>query len=102
MNRPNLTQLSKEIEKPKKISLSKFRVGDDVYLYDGHGCTLVTILEAYMIDNEWYYEIDCSMLKSGMILEQVSEIYLGRNTNPDISNKRISHKTIREWLNMVD
>lgn len=79
-DRPNLTQLYKEINEPKRITLSKFRPGDDVYLYDGHGCTLVTILEVYMIDNEWYYEIDCSMLKYGMILEQVSEIYLGRNT----------------------
>lgn len=84
-----------------KFSLSKFRKGDKVYFYDGLGCVYVEILDVYFIDCEWYYEIDCSNYKRGMILEYVSEDYLGLSTNPKKHNKRFSSRKMSEFADMV-
>lgn len=88
-------------EKKILIKLSKFRIKDKVYFYDGLGCTRVEILDVYFIDYKWYYEIDCSNYKQDMILEYVSEDYLGLSTNPKKHNKRFSSRNMKGLADMV-
>ena len=84
-----------------KYNLSKFRIGDHVYFYIGDGCVGVEILDVYMIDRMWYYELDCRCYKQGMVLEYVSEDYLGLSVKPKKHNERFSSRRMRELSDMV-
>lgn len=84
----------------KIIRLSKFKIGDDVYFYTS-GCLLVKILDVYLISQKWYYEIDCSNYKQDMILQDVSEDYLGLSVNPKKHNKRFCHRKMSQLADMV-
>ena len=89
-----------------KLTVSKYRKGDEVYLYEEHGACLVTITDAYKWGNQWYYDIDASNYAKGFELQFVPEYSLGNKTSPNKENKPLSYSTMRrlylEFKNLKD
>lgn len=63
----------------RELKPPKYRVGDEVYLYDYCGSTLVTITDVYKWCDKWYYDVDASRYAKGFELEFVRETALGRD-----------------------
>ena len=70
-------------------------------MFSTGGCFLAYINDVYIVDGEWYYEVDCKNYKEGLVLEGVAESYLGRSSNPKKYNSRISSKILSEMADMV-
>lgn len=81
-----------------KLNPPKFRRGEKVYLPHQGGSVMVTILDCYKINDEWFYVIDASNYYDGLELENVSETMLSRNVNGDKSTKRLSRKKLDELV----
>lgn len=83
-----------------KIELNppKFRRGEKVYLPHQGGSVMVTILDCYKINGEWFYGIDASNYYNGLELENVSESMLSRKVNGDKSTKRLSRNELDELV----
>lgn len=80
-----------------RIGMPKYYKDQEVYLYTGESCVLVTILSSKLRLNEWVYETDCSKYDNGLILENVPERFLGKKVNKGKGNESL----IRRFLNYV-
>lgn len=78
-----------------KLSISKFKKGEEVYLYDGSGSCLVTITDVYKWGNNWYYDIDANNYAKGFELEFVPEGALGKSPWVPADAKPFSYMTMR-------
>lgn len=61
-----------------KLIPNEFRKGDEVYLLDGIGCCLVTIIDCYKRRDRWFYSINCDNYLKGLELENVPETALSK------------------------
>jgi len=77
------------------IGKPKYFKTQEVYLYIGGSCVLVTILShAMKKSREWVYEIDCSRYDHDLILQNVPERFLGETVNKKKGMESFNHSFI--------
>lgn len=78
-----------------KLNMPRYRIGDEVYLYEENSICIVKITNVYKWGDCWYYDIDASYYAKGFELQFVPETALGKKSEPSSSNKPLSYLTMR-------
>lgn len=90
------------MKKALRYSLSKYRVGQELYLYlSNNSAFSCKIEDVYMIDKKWYYDVDCNWYASGLVLENIHEEMLGYKITPTKDNIRLSSQLMKRFADML-